>query len=104
MEHLRRTRGYRPRCSHLFVSVTEPQRVVHPHTFSHWICQVIQRAHVDVSEEDTHLVRVKAHDVRAVATSAWFKKIRSIPAIFRVPYKQFYVLSSVGFGVTGPFS
>ncbi|MPC51275.1 hypothetical protein E2C01_045121 [Portunus trituberculatus] len=38
---------------------------------------VIQRAHEDVSEEDMCLFRVKAHEVRGVATSAMFKKIRS---------------------------
>ncbi|MPC61047.1 hypothetical protein E2C01_055110 [Portunus trituberculatus] len=32
--------------------------------------QVIQHAHVDVSEKDMRLVRVKAHEVRAVPTSA----------------------------------
>ncbi|MPC54634.1 hypothetical protein E2C01_048558 [Portunus trituberculatus] len=63
--------------------LTEPQRVVHPHTISHWICQVIQHAHVDVSEEDMCSVRVKAHEVRAVATSALFRKIWSISAVLR---------------------
>ncbi|MPC77169.1 hypothetical protein E2C01_071616 [Portunus trituberculatus] len=80
-EYLRRTRGCRARCSRLFVMVTEPRRVVHPHTIYHWICQVIQRAHVNVSEENMRLVRVKAHDVRAVATSALFRKIWNIPAV-----------------------
>ncbi|MPC80522.1 hypothetical protein E2C01_075102 [Portunus trituberculatus] len=74
-EYLHRTRDCRPRCSHLFVTDPEPQHVVHPHTISHWICQVIQRAHEDVSEEDMRLVQVKAHEVRAVATSALFRKI-----------------------------
>ncbi|MPC40365.1 hypothetical protein E2C01_033921 [Portunus trituberculatus] len=41
---------------------TEPRNVVHLHTISHWICQVIQRAHEDVSE-DMRLVWVKAHDI-----------------------------------------
>ncbi|MPC46858.1 hypothetical protein E2C01_040588 [Portunus trituberculatus] len=69
-EYLRRTRYCHPRCSRLFVMVTEPQCVVHPLTISHWICQVIQHAHVDVSEENMGLVQVKAHEVRAVAMSA----------------------------------
>ncbi|MPD02448.1 hypothetical protein E2C01_098032 [Portunus trituberculatus] len=82
-EYLCRTRDCRPRYSRVFVTVTEPQRVKHPYTISHWICQVIQRVHVDVSEKDIHLVWVKAHEVRAVATSALFRKIQSIPAIIR---------------------
>ncbi|MPC66046.1 hypothetical protein E2C01_060189 [Portunus trituberculatus] len=73
-EYLRTTRDCRPRCSRLFMTVTEPRHIVHPHTISHWVCQVIQHAHVDVSEEDMCLVQVKAHEVRAVATSALFRK------------------------------
>ncbi|MPC45667.1 hypothetical protein E2C01_039373 [Portunus trituberculatus] len=80
-EYPRRTRDCRLRCSRISVTVTEPQCVVHPHTISHWICQVIQCACEDVSEEDMRLVWVKAHEVRAVATSAFFKKIQSIPAV-----------------------
>ncbi|MPC55824.1 hypothetical protein E2C01_049769 [Portunus trituberculatus] len=80
-EYLRQTKNYCPRCSCLFVMVSEPRCMVHPHTISHRICQVIQRAHGDVSEEDMCLVWVKVHGVRAVVTSALFKKIQSIPAI-----------------------
>ncbi|MPC55150.1 hypothetical protein E2C01_049081 [Portunus trituberculatus] len=81
------------------------------------------------------LVWVKAHEVRAVATSALFMKIRCIPAILRagtwksmstfasfdlrdithryldtfslgpvVSVLRFYVLSTMGFEVLGPFS
>ncbi|MPC42471.1 hypothetical protein E2C01_036093 [Portunus trituberculatus] len=79
-EYLRKTKDCHPRCSCQFVNIPEPRRVVHPHTISHWICQVIQHAHEDVYE-DMHLVQVKAHEVKAVATSVSFKKIQSIPAI-----------------------
>ncbi|MPC56427.1 hypothetical protein E2C01_050388 [Portunus trituberculatus] len=82
-EYLRRTRDCCPRCSRFFVTDSEPWHVVHPHTISHWICQVIQCAHVDVSEEEIRLVQVKEHEVRAVATSALFRKIRNIPAVLR---------------------
>ncbi|MPC72163.1 hypothetical protein E2C01_066457 [Portunus trituberculatus] len=34
-DYLHKTRDCRPRCSRLFVTVTEPRRVVHPHTISH---------------------------------------------------------------------
>ncbi|MPC76738.1 hypothetical protein E2C01_071167 [Portunus trituberculatus] len=74
-EYLSRTRDCRSRCSCLFVAVPEPQHVVHPHTISHWICQVIKRAHEDISEEDTRLVPVKAHEVRAVVMSALFDRL-----------------------------
>ncbi|MPC59971.1 hypothetical protein E2C01_054005 [Portunus trituberculatus] len=81
-EYLCRTRDCHPRCSHLFVTVTEPRRVVHPYSISHWICQVIQRAHENVSKKDKCLVRVKAHEVRAVVTSALFKNIWSFLLFF----------------------
>lgn len=82
-EYLRRTQDCCPRCSRFFVMVADLLRVVHPHNFSHWICPVFQRAHMDISEEDMCLVQVQAHEVRAVATNALFKKIRSIPAVLR---------------------
>ncbi|MPC62072.1 hypothetical protein E2C01_056153 [Portunus trituberculatus] len=43
--------------------------------------KVIQHAHEDIYEEDMHLVRVKANEVKAVVMSAFFKKIQSIPAV-----------------------
>ncbi|MPC48419.1 hypothetical protein E2C01_042192 [Portunus trituberculatus] len=58
-----------------FVMVPEPWHVVHSHNISHWICQVIQCEHEDVSE-NMCLVWVKAHEVRVVAMSALFKKIQ----------------------------
>ncbi|MPC68769.1 hypothetical protein E2C01_062978 [Portunus trituberculatus] len=69
-EYLRRTRDCCPRCSRLFVMVTEPRHVVHPHTISHWICQVIQCALEDVSEEDMGLVLVKAYEPRMVVVTS----------------------------------
>ncbi|MPC95382.1 hypothetical protein E2C01_090590 [Portunus trituberculatus] len=49
-EYLRRTRDCRPRWSRLFVTVSEPQRV-------------IQRAYQDVSEEDMRSVKINAHEI-----------------------------------------
>lgn len=80
-EYLQRTRDCRPRCLRLFVVISELQQMVHLHTISFWICQVIQRTHQDVLEEDMRSVKVKVHDIRVVATSALFKKITRIPAV-----------------------
>ena len=66
------------------MTVPEPRRVVQPHTISHWIFNVIQCAPRDISERDMRLVWVKAYEVRAVAMSALFRKIWSIPAVLRV--------------------
>ena len=82
-EYLRRTRDCRPSCSRLFVTVTEPRRSVHPHTLSVWICQVIRRAYDRVSEEESRLVKVNSHEVRAVATSVLFRKVKNLALILK---------------------
>ena len=82
-EYLRRTRDCRPSCSRLFVTVSEPRRPVHPHTLSFWICQVIRRAYAGVSEEECRLVKLGSHEIRAVATSALFRKVRSLSSVLK---------------------
>ncbi|MPC62338.1 hypothetical protein E2C01_056422 [Portunus trituberculatus] len=68
-EYLRRTRDCRPACSRLLVTVSDPSRAVHPHTLSKWICQVIQTAYASVSEEESRLLKVNTHEVRAIVFS-----------------------------------
>ena len=82
-EYLRRTRDCRPACSRLFVTVSDPRRAVHPHTLSKWICQVIQRAYAGVSEEERRLVKVNAHEVRAIATSVLFGRVRNLDLVLK---------------------
>ena len=82
-EYLRRTRDCRPACSRLLVTVSDPRRAVHPHTLSKWICQVIRRAYASVSEEECRLVKVKAHEVRAIATSLLFQKVRNLDLVLK---------------------
>ena len=82
-EYLRRTRDCRPTCSRLFVTVLDPRRAVHPHTMSKWICQVIWRAYASVSEEEWRLVKVNAHEVRVIATSVLFRKVRNLDLVLK---------------------
>ena len=73
-EYSRRTVECRPLCSRLFVSITDPKRNVSKTTISRWIRSVILFAYKSSSREDLKLAKVKAHEVRAVATSLLFKK------------------------------
>ena len=44
---------------------------------------MIRRAYSDVSEEDCRLVKLSAHEVRAVATSALFRKVRNLSSVLK---------------------
>ena len=48
-----------------------------------WLGKSIQRAYEDVSEEELCLVMVQAHEVHNVAIRAFFKKIKSLPAVLK---------------------
>ncbi|MPC69696.1 hypothetical protein E2C01_063927 [Portunus trituberculatus] len=82
-EYLHRTRDCRPACPRLLVTVSDPKRAVHPHTLSKWICQVIRRACVSVSEEQSRVLKVNAHEVRAIATSVLFRKVKSLDLVLK---------------------
>ncbi|MPC60384.1 hypothetical protein E2C01_054428 [Portunus trituberculatus] len=82
-EYLHRTRDCRPACSKLLVTVSDPRRPVHPHTLSKWICQVIQRVYVNVSGEESRLLKVNAYEVRVIATSVLFRKVKSLDLVLK---------------------
>ncbi|MPC64621.1 hypothetical protein E2C01_058739 [Portunus trituberculatus] len=44
---------------------------------------VIQRAYVSVSEEELRLLKVNAHEVRAIATSVFFRKVKSLDLVLK---------------------
>ena len=76
---LRKTQHLRPGCRRLFVTTnTQTPKGVSKNTISFWIRQVIRSAYEGTSEEDRALVKVKAHEVRALATSLLFRKNCSI--------------------------
>ncbi|MPC27256.1 hypothetical protein E2C01_020424 [Portunus trituberculatus] len=54
-----------------------------PHTLSKWICQAIQRAYVSVSEEESRLLKVNAHEVQAIATNVLFRKVKSLDLVLK---------------------
>ncbi|MPC60842.1 hypothetical protein E2C01_054901 [Portunus trituberculatus] len=72
-EYLDKTRDCWPACSRLLVMVSDPRRAVHPHTLS--------KAYVSVSEVQSLILKVNAHEVRAIATSALFRKVKSLDLV-----------------------
>ena len=52
-------------------------------TISFWLHSVIFLAHASASEEDCHSLRVRAHEVRKVATSLLFKRNCAIPQVLK---------------------
>ena len=44
---------------------------------------MIRRAYVGVSDEECRLVKVNAHEVRALATSLLFRKVQDLGVILR---------------------
>jgi len=52
-------------------------------TISYWIKLVINRAYENSQERDLEQVKVKAHEVRAIATSLLFKKNSSLKDVMR---------------------
>ena len=73
-EYVRRLRPLRDGCPRLFVSLRDPSRPLAKNSISAFLRKVIIRAHRDCREEELAALRVKAHELRAVATSLRFKK------------------------------
>jgi len=77
--YLRITRKVRPECSRLFVSSHKKvKKPISKNTISYWIRNVISDAYKRSHERDAEEVKVKAHEVRAIATSLLFKKNSSL--------------------------
>ena len=81
-EYSRRTEGpNRPRS--LFVSVKNPSRRMSKSAMSYFLKEVIKASHTSVPDSSLSLMRVKAHDVRGVATSMLMWKNCTVPSILR---------------------
>ena len=68
-KYLTRTEQYRPGIEGLFISTGRRKKWVSCNTISFWLLSVITLAYVSASEEDCRSLRVRAHEVRKVATS-----------------------------------
>ena len=80
--YLKITSKVRPEYSRLFVSSHKKgKKPISKNTISYWIRNVISDAYKNSHERDTELVKVKAHEVRAIATSLLFKKNSSLSEV-----------------------
>ena len=81
-EYLRRTEESRPTCARLFISTnTKKPRPITKNTISFWLRQVILFAYKNANPDALTLVKVKAHEVRALATSLAFSKNMSLSEV-----------------------
>ena len=79
--YLRRTRKLRGKNDRLFLPVIGKKSFVSKNTISRWISSAIKRAYASISEEHRTLHSVKAHEVRAIATSWHFAHNQSLEAV-----------------------
>ena len=81
--YLQRTQsGSRPR--NLFLSVKHQDRPLSKSAISYFLRQLIKAAHQDFPDHLAPLLRVKAHDVRGVATSLLWSQNRAVSDIMEV--------------------
>lgn len=67
--YLDKTRGGRGSRSRLFLSIKPGKRDISAQTVSRWICEVIRMAYDHAEEGILERFKVRAHEVRALATS-----------------------------------
>ena len=83
-KYLSRTEQYRPGIEGLFVSTGRSKKRVSHNTISFWLRSVISMAHASASEEGCHSLRIRAHEVRKVATSLLFKRNCAVHQVLKV--------------------
>ncbi|MGL5405371.1 MAG: hypothetical protein ACRDAX_01020, partial [Propionibacteriaceae bacterium] len=65
----------------LWCSVRDPKRAISKNALTFFIKDVIREAHLKCEEEHFKVLRVRAHEVRAIATSMAFHKTWSLQAL-----------------------
>ena len=66
------------------MSTGRVKKRVFRNTISFWLRSVISMAHASASEEDCCALRVRAHEVRKVATSLLFKRNCAVHQVLKV--------------------
>ena len=81
-EYLRRTKGLRSNnVNRLFISPRNPSRQCSKNGISHFIKTLIKDAHSVLKPELLPILKVKAHEVRAVSTSVLFAHTLSLQSV-----------------------
>ena len=83
-KYLSRTEQYRPGIEYLFISMGGRKKRVSCNTISFWLRSVISMAHIFALEEDCRSLRVRAYEVRKVATSLLFKRNCMVHQVLKV--------------------
>ena len=83
-KYLSRMEQCRPGIEGLFVSTGRVKKRVSCNTISFRLCSVISMAHASASEEDCRSLRVRAREVRKVATSLLFKRNCAVHEVLKV--------------------
>ena len=84
--YLKRTQNIRGPSRLLWCSVRNPTRSLSKNALSFFLRSVIKEAHSSLSYEEYASLKVKAHEVRAVATSLAFRKNMSLSDIIQSTY------------------
>ncbi|XP_068221279.1 uncharacterized protein [Palaemon carinicauda] len=79
--YLSRTKRLRGASSSLWCSVKDPQKPLSKNALSFFLRETIREAHLFCEEKNFGLLKVKAHEVRAVATSLAYRKNMSVKQI-----------------------
>lgn len=72
--YLRRTKDRRCNESRLFLPVATGKQEISAQTVSNWIKQVIKDAYDELSRDASKRLRIRAHEVRAIAASLAFER------------------------------
>ncbi|XP_064088546.1 uncharacterized protein LOC135202963 [Macrobrachium nipponense] len=84
--YLQRKRRLGANARNLWCSVRDPSRPLSKNTLSFFIRNVIREAHTSCNQEQFSLLKVKAHEVRAIATSLAFKKNMSLQNLMKATF------------------
>ncbi|XP_068242668.1 uncharacterized protein [Palaemon carinicauda] len=84
--YLKRTKPLRGQSEALWCAIKKPSLPMSKNAVSYYIRLLIREAHSHLNEEDHALLKVRTHEVRAVATSVAFKQNRSLQSIMDATY------------------
>lgn len=79
--YIHRTKGIRGSSENLWCSVRNPSRPLSKNALAFFLREVISEAHVNCQDSDTGTLKVRAHEIRAVATSLAFRHNLSVQKI-----------------------
>lgn len=84
--YISRTKDVRGSSSSLWCSVKDPQKPLSKNALSFFLRETIREAHLLCEEENFGLLKVKAHEIRAIATSLAYRKNMSVKQIMEATF------------------